>query len=143
MPSPKLTVSQIRQHSRQLVRELDIVKGAYMGSGYTFSQCHVLFELSSHNSLNLMELADILLIDKSNTSRTVKKLVELELVSAKKVTSDNRQKMFSLTSKGEKALLAITELANQQVEKAIENLNEDQQQMVIQGICATASRKRT
>ncbi|MDE0936130.1 MAG: GNAT family N-acetyltransferase [Mariniblastus sp.] len=134
MPSPKLTVSQIRQHSRQLVRELDIVKGAYMGSGYTFSQCHVLFELSSHNSLNLMELADILLIDKSNTSRTVKKLVELELVSAKKVTSDNRQKMFSLTSKGEKALLAITELADQQVQKAIENLNEDQQQMVIQGM---------
>ena len=80
MPSPKLTVSQIRQHSRQLVRELDIVNGAYMGSGYTFSQCHVLFELSSHNSLNLMELADILLIDKSNTSRTVKKLVELELI---------------------------------------------------------------
>ena len=65
MPSPKKTVSQIRQHSRQLVRELDIVKGVYMGSGYTFSQCHVLFELSLHKSLSLMELAEILLIDKS------------------------------------------------------------------------------
>ena len=86
---------------------------AYMGSGYTFSQCHVLLELSSHNSLNLMELADILLMDKSNTSRTVKKLVELELVSAKKVTSGNRQKLFSLTAKGEQALLAITQLADQ------------------------------
>ena len=134
MPSPKSTVSQIRQHSRQLVRELDIVKGAYLGSGYTFSQCHVLFELSSHNSLNLMELADILLIDKSNTSRTVKKLVELGLVKAKKVRTDNRQKLFSLTPKGEKALLATTQLADQQVQKAIANLNEEQQQLVIQGM---------
>ena len=144
MPSLKSTVSQIRQHSRQLVRELDIVKGAYMGSGYTFSQCHVLFELSSHNSLTLMELADILLIDKSNTSRTVKRLVGLELVSAKKVTSDNRQKLFSLTAKGEQALLAITQLADQQVQKAIENLNEDQQHLVIQGmqLYAGALRKK-
>ena len=134
MPSPESTVSQIRQHSRQLVRELDIVKGAYMGSGYTFSQCHVLFELSLHKSLNLMELADILLIDKSNTSRTVKKLVELGLVTARKTTSDNRQKLFSLTSKGEQALGAVTQLADQQVQKALENLNEEQQQTVIQGM---------
>lgn len=134
MPSPNLTISQIRQHSRQLVRELDLVKGAYMGSGYTFSQCHVLFELSAHKSLNLMELADILLIDKSNTSRTVKKLVGLGLVSAKKITSDNRQKLFSLTSKGEQALQAITQLADEQVQSAIENLSDDQQQMVIQGM---------
>ncbi|MFT5302151.1 MAG: putative acetyltransferase [Mariniblastus sp.] len=132
--TPTLTVGKIRQHSRQLVRELDIVKGAYMGSGYTFSQCHVLFELSLHNSLNLMELAGILLVDKSNTSRTVKKLADLGLVSATKVSSDNRQKLFGLTTKGEQALLAITGLADQSVQKAIENLNEDQQQIVIRGM---------
>ncbi len=134
MPSPKKTVSQIRQHSRQLVRELDIVKGVYMGSGYTFSQCHVLFELSLHKSLSLMELAEILLIDKSNTSRTVKKLVELGLVKTKKDHSDNRQKFFSLTSKGQKALLATTELANQQVQQAIANLSQEQQEVVIEGM---------
>ena len=134
MPGSKSTVSQIRQHSRQLVRELDLVKGAYMGSGYTFSQCHVMFELSTLSSLNLVELADILLIDKSNTSRTVKKLVELELVSAKKVTSDNRQKLFSLTAKGQQVLLTITQLADQQVRKAVENLDDKQQEMVIQGM---------
>lgn len=134
MPSPKSTIRQIRQHSRQLVRELDIVKGAYMGSGYTFSQCHVLFELSANDSLNLMQLADNLLIDKSNTSRTVKKLVELELVSARKATSDNRQKLFSLTPRGERALLSVTQLADQQVQNALENLTEDQQHMVIEGM---------
>ena len=95
------TVGQIRQHTRQLVRELDVVKGVYLDTGYTFTQCHVLFELSAHKALNLMSLADPLLIDKSNTSRTVKKLVDLGLIKSEKVESDNRQKLFSLTAKGQ------------------------------------------
>lgn len=134
MKRPQSTVSQIRQHSRQLVRELDVVKGVCLGTGYTFSQCHVLFELSAHGKLKLMDLAEILLLDKSNTSRTVKKLVELGLVKVEKVTTDNRQKLFSLTSKGEKALRATTSLADQQVEKALENLGPDQHEQVIQGM---------
>jgi putative acetyltransferase len=134
MSSPQTRVSQIRQHSRQLVRELDIVKGVYQDTGYTFSQCHVLFELSLHKSLNLMELAEELLIDKSNTSRTVKNLVQLGLVKAEKVTADNRQKLFSLTAKGEKAFRATNGLADEQVEKALENLSEQQQELVTQGM---------
>jgi putative acetyltransferase len=134
MSSPPTRVSQIRQHSRQLVRELDIVKGVYQNTGYTFSQCHVLFELSLHKSLNLMKLAEELLIDKSNTSRTVKNLVQLGLVKAEKVTADNRQKLFSLTAKGEKAFRATNGLADEQVEKALENLSEQQQELVTQGM---------
>ncbi len=134
MNQPDSTVSRIRQHSRQLVRELDIVKGVYLGTGYTFSQCHVLFELAQHKSLNLLELAEILLIDKSNTSRTVKKLVGMGLVLAEKVTSDNRQKLFSLTAKGQKVLQATVGLADQQVKQALENLSEQQQETVIQGL---------
>ena len=128
------SVSQIRQHSRQLVRELDIVKGVYLGTGYTFSQCHVLFELAQHKSLNLLELAEILLIDKSNTSRTVKKLLGMGLVKSEKVNSDNRQKLFSLTAKGQKALQTTVGLADQQVAKALDNLSEQQQDTVIQGL---------
>jgi putative acetyltransferase len=81
-----------------------------------------------------MELAENLLIDKSNTSRTVKKLVELGLVKTERVTSDNRQKLFGLTSKGEKALRSTIRLANKQVESALETLSEEEQAVVIQGV---------
>jgi len=127
-------VSQIRQYSRQLVRELDLVKGVYLDSGYTLTQCHVLFELSLHKSLNLMELSENLLIDKSNTSRTVKQLVELELVKAEKVLADNRQKLFRLTPAGEKSLRSTIRLANQQVAKALDTLSDAQQDLAIEGI---------
>jgi putative acetyltransferase len=129
-----LKVQEIRQHSRQLVRELDVVKGVYLDTAYTFSQCHVLFELSTNNSLSLMQLSEILLIDKSNTSRTVKKLVELGLVKSEKLPHDNRQKFFSLTTKGEKALTETIGLADQQVGDALGNLTESEQQTVVDGL---------
>jgi putative acetyltransferase len=136
------TVGKIRQHTRQLVRELDVVKGVYLNTGYTFTQCHVLFELSAHKRLNLVSLAENLLIDKSNTSRTVKKLVELGLVKSEKVTSDNRQKLFSLTAKGQKVLRSTIGLANKQVENALDNLSEEQQMQAIQGMALYANALR-
>ncbi len=134
MSDKQTTIHEIRKHSRQLVRELDVVKGVYLGTGYTFSQCHVLFELSIHKSLGLMELAGNLLLDKSNTSRTVKKLIELGLVKANKTAADSRQKIFSLTPRGERALCTTTELANEQVERALQNLNDEQQEHVVRGL---------
>ena len=104
-----------------------------MGTGYTFTQCHVLFELAN-KSIGLMELAEILLIDKSNTSRTVKQLVDLGLVKSEKKAADNRNKYFSLTAEGKKALQATVSLADVQVESALSNLTGEQQKTVIEGL---------
>jgi len=134
MKHQKQTIQQIREHSRHLVRELDVVKGVYLGTGYTFTQCHVLFEISRSDSLGLMELADALLIDKSNASRTVKKLISLGLIKSKQDKNDQRQKFFSLTAKGKVALNETVNLANDQVETALENLNVEEHQIVIQGM---------
>ena len=127
-------IRQIRHHARQLVRELDIVKGIYLDTGCTFSQCHVLFELSSRSSMNLMELADALLMDKSNTSRTVKKLTEMGLVQMEKVDADQRQKQFSLTREGDKVLRSATRLADERVARALQLLDQEQQSTVIEGL---------
>ena len=142
MNSRASTIAEIRKHTRQLVRELDVVKGVYLDTGYTFTQCHVLFELAAHQELNLMALAENLLIDKSNTSRTVKKLLELGLVKSKRVSSDNRQKLFRLTAKGQAALCATIDLANAQVEHALDNLSEQQQELAIQGMALYANALR-
>ena len=134
MSNSERTVKKIRQHSRQMIRELDVIRGAYLDTGFTLSQCHVLFELSQHGPLNLMQIAENLLIDKSNTSRTVKKLVELGVVQSERVRSDSRQKLFSLTKKGQKVLNNTTSLANDQVHRALEHLDEQQRLTVTEGL---------
>ena len=130
----KTTIEEIRKGSRELVRELDVVNGVYLGTGYTLTQCHVLYELASYRKLGLMELADNLLTDKSNTSRTVKKLIELGLVKSEKAVKDNRQKFFSLTAAGKKALAETIHLADEQVENALVFLSPQEQDRVIEGL---------
>lgn len=140
--SRKQAVEEIRRGSRLLVRELDVVNGVYLGTGYTLTQCHVLFELASHGRLGLMELAQNLLTDKSNTSRTVKKLIELGLVESEKSLNDNRQKFFSLTFAGEEALKRTIHLADEQVESALEFLSPDEQAQVVNGLALYAKALR-
>jgi putative acetyltransferase len=132
-------VVQIRQHARQLVRELEVINGVYLGTGYTLSQCNVLLELSVHKSLGLTKLAEILLLDKSNTSRTLKKLVETGMVKVERTATDSRQKLFSLTAKGARILESMIKQADRQVEQSLQNLSQAQQQQVVGGLQLYAS----
>lgn len=130
----KRSIEEIRKGSRHLVRELDVVNGVYLGTGYTLTQCHVLFELAACGKLGLLELAERLLMDKSNTSRTVKKLVEIGLVKSEKAVTDSRQKFFSLTAAGKQALAKTVHIADEQVESALEFLSPAEQEIVVDGL---------
>ncbi|QEG21702.1 bifunctional helix-turn-helix transcriptional regulator/GNAT family N-acetyltransferase [Mariniblastus fucicola] len=139
----KKTINEIRKHSRQFARELDVIKGVYLGTGYTLTQCHVMFELSSRGSMGLMQLAEVLLLDKSNTSRTVKQLVQKGVLKSRTSPTDSRQKSFSLTAKGKKALAQVIDLADVQVESAIDLLSSEEQATVIEGLKLYSNALRT
>ncbi|MEM9821109.1 MAG: MarR family winged helix-turn-helix transcriptional regulator [Bacteroidota bacterium] len=127
-------IQTIRQSSRNLFRELDVLKGIYQNSGFSYSQCHLLFELDQHKLLNLMELSQLLLIDKSTASRVIKKLLEQDYVKVDTTTADKRQKLYSLTAKGKKAVDNNNCLADDQVAAALSLLSPEEQQIVDQGL---------
>ena len=127
-------IQSIRKSSRMLVRELDVLKGVFQDSGFTYSQCHALFELEQHQLLNLMELSQLLLLDKSTTSRIVKGLLEKGLVRISSNNADKRQKMYSLTKKGKQAIHKNNCLASEQVEGAWDVLTAEQRTTVLDGL---------
>ena len=128
------TIQEIRHHTRKLMRELDVVKGIFLDTGFTYTQCHLMFELSQHTSLNLLQLADNLLLDKSNTSRTVKRLVELGMVHSAHSQEDRRQRDLSLTAKGRRLITRVNILADTQVSEALNLLNPNQRRKVVEGL---------
>lgn len=134
MSGTKKTIRDIRQYSRLLLRELDVVKGNFLDTGHTYSQCHLMFELSQHESMNLIQLADTLLLDKSNTSRMVKRLVDLGLVQSNTSPTDQRQRDLSLTARGDKLIEKINVFAEAQVSDAIQTLSPEEQDQVVQGL---------
>jgi putative acetyltransferase len=127
-------IQNIRQHTRQLVRELDVLDSDFLDTGLNLSQCHALFEVEQQKSLNLMELCGMLCIDKSTASRSVKELIKKGLVKVSDHEADKRQKLFSVTPVGSAILQRNNVLANQQVEAALELLDESEQAAVERGL---------
>ena len=127
-------VQEIRQYARKLVRELDVIKGSFQDTGFSFSQGHTLVETGQHKILNQAELSNILLTDKANVSRTVSGLLEEGYMKTEKVQHDHRQKLLTLTEKGQKALEKIDRAANTRFEAALEQLSAQEQQIVLQGM---------
>ncbi len=138
----KTTIGDIRHHLRTLMRELDVVKGIFLGTGVTYAQCHLMFGLSQHSSINPLPLAKKLLLDKSNLSRMVKRLVELGMIRSKQSKIDQRQKELSLTAKGKSLIDRINKVSNSQVSDALEQLSVEQQETVVQGLSLYADALR-
>ena len=130
----EITTQKVRAYSRSMVRELDVIKGVYQDTGFTYSQCHILYELEQHKLLNLMELARIIQIDKSTVSRVVKTLIDRGLVRGIKNESDQRQKLFSLTDAGKEATLENNCLANTQVQSALNLLEPEEVNIIEKGL---------
>lgn len=127
-------IQEIRHYARKLVRELDVLKGSFHDTGFSYARGHTLVEIDQHKVLNQAELSNILLTDKANVSRTVAGLLKEGYLNAEKVKHDNRQKLLTLTEKGKKAIEKIDHSANFRFASALEQLSDDEQKIVLQGM---------
>ncbi len=128
------TIATVREHSRQLVRELDILKNVYRDTGYSFPQCHALLEVEAQPEINLGQLVERLLLDKSTTSRIMKSLVEKGLVKVSTPEHDQRIKQYSLTAAGTIEVNKNNGMANRQVSEALQSLGKAERQSVVDGL---------
>jgi putative acetyltransferase len=127
-------VAPLRDASRRLVRELGFLDHRVKKAGVTHSQCHALIEIERRGVMAAGELAAVLNLDKSTTSRTVASLVRAGLVAPRAEGGDRRRRPLALTGKGRRKLAALHQLANRQVEQALELLGEADRQAVVRGM---------
>lgn len=125
-------VESIRRASRELIRELGFLhRGDILG--LTHSECHALIELGQWGHLGMSELAELLRLDKSTTSRLLTSLASKRLVAQRR-GKDARQRLVRLTEKGRQRLEAVHDLANAQVSGALEELSEEDRAAVERGL---------
>lgn len=67
------------------------------------SEIHTLQAIGNNENINLTELAIILDISKSGTSKFVKKLLDKDLITKSKNSGNKKEVVFNLTEKGKKA----------------------------------------
>lgn len=132
-PDPK--VRELRAASRRLVRALGMVRGSGpVDEVGTPAQCHALVELSLHGRLTTGELAEILEIDKSTASRTLRPLLDAGLVERHEDPRDQRTRPMGLSAAGRERVERVHAAADAQVRGALDLLSADERDTVLRGV---------
>jgi DNA-binding MarR family transcriptional regulator len=91
----------LRELIRILVRNLGILeKSDASCCGVTITQCHAIVEIGRREKISLVDLADLLGVDKSTMSRTVNNLVEADLAARELDAANRRYVIIQLTDNG-------------------------------------------
>ncbi len=126
-------IDTLRQASRKLVRELGIVQLDKSLAGPTAQHCHALVEIGQKPAITISELASLLLLSVSATSRLVQGMVKGGFVEMHDGI-DRREKSLFLTSTGTIELKNIDTYSNIKVQGAFEYLTADEQDDIINAI---------
>ncbi|MGC5703060.1 bifunctional helix-turn-helix transcriptional regulator/GNAT family N-acetyltransferase [Pseudomonas sp. NFXW11] len=127
-------VQQLRQASRQLVRELGFMHSTLAATDYSPSAVHTLLEMGLGNATTAGDLVQLLGLEKSSVSRLVGKLVLAGEIAEVPNAEDGRSKRLQLTAQGRQTLKDIDRFANAQVAAALAHLSAHQQGNAATGI---------
>lgn len=138
MQAEKL-IQNIRSSAREMMREFGLLNNRFASIGST-SQCHALVELDSHGAMNLGQLSIALNLEKSTTSRLVAQLSDKGACLIQSDENDRRNKLISLTKKGLELVNTIHVEAKLQVKNALDMMNEEEKNIVLQGLSIYAKK---
>lgn len=128
-----MTSAQLRELSRQLVRQLGMLDKGCGDIALPPIQAHTLIELEQQ-PLTVNQLADKLNIDKSNASRAVNNLAKNSLIQTSPHPNDKRSVVASVTEQGINTLTQLHSQQNQFYDSVLERLTEAETQQVSGGI---------
>lgn len=125
------TIQDLREFSRKLVRELGFMRASLAGSDLAPSAVHAIIEIGLHPGIQARNLAAILRLDKSNTSRQVAKLESAGLLVRETAADDARSSRLTLTEAGHALRARIDQFATDQVSHALRRMAPADQESLI------------
>ena len=125
----------LREMIRLLVRNLGILeKGDACCCGVTITQCHAIVEIGRRGKVSLMDLADMLGVDKSTMSRTVNNLVEDSLAVRDLDAENRRYVIIQLTQAGQNVFNNIEDSMNDYFKSILESIPAEKRDQVFESL---------
>ena len=121
----------LRQLNYELIKELGLFRRR---ADLSFSQRHILYHICNNENLSIQELANLLHVEHSTMSRNVKKLVQDGFTELYQDEKDKRRKVVALTEEGKKRLAEATKSIDKTISQALDVLNEQEIESVIEGV---------
>ena len=125
----------LRELLRILVRNLGILeKSDASCCGVTIAQCHAIVEIGRIKKISLIELADLLGLDKSTMSRTINNLVEAGLVK-RDIDAENRRYIsIQLSDQGTEVFVSIENSMYRYYSDIFKSIPEDKRNQVLDSL---------
>lgn len=126
-------INQLRQVSRQLIRELGMLQWDQSESKETPAYWHTLIEISQEPGITQINLGKRLLLSTATMSRLIQRLTKQDLVDIK-VGLDKREKQLWITSAGTEALKKIDKFSADKIKGAFEFMETGEITQLIENI---------
>lgn len=134
----------LRELIRILVRNLGVLeKSDASCCGVSLTQCHAIVEIGRKERLSLVELAELLGLDKSTMSRTVNSLVEDDLVLRDLDTENRRYVVIQLTENGRNVFQTIEQSMEGYYTAIFSAIPEEKQTQVLESLQLLAEAVRS
>jgi DNA-binding MarR family transcriptional regulator len=125
----------LRELIRVLIRNLGILeKGDASCCGVTITQCHAITEIGRKEKISLVDLSDMLGVDKSTMSRTIDNLVEAELAVRDLDQENRRYVTIKLTDEGQSVFRNIEESMAAYFTSILEEIPKDKRDQVFESL---------
>jgi DNA-binding MarR family transcriptional regulator len=125
----------LRELVRILVRSLGMLeKSDASCCGVTITQCHAIVEIGRKGKISLIDLADLLDVDKSTMSRTVNNLVETGLALRDMDTDNRRYIVIQLTEDGQNVFQSIEKSMETYYKDIFSFISEDKRGQVLESL---------
>src|SRR3569833_2101874 len=99
---PEARVDAVRRFNRFYTRQIGLLQGEYLSSGFSLTAVRVLYELAHRVSPSAAEIRDELGLDAGYLSRILRRFDQQGVVTRFPSDSDRRRSELSLTKKGRK-----------------------------------------
>ncbi len=139
--SEKQRIDVIRASTREIIQYLGYLDNLFAHIG-SVSQCHALQKLEE-GILTPLELSIELGLDRSTVSRLAKGLVDKGYCTYLINDDDRRSRYLELTKLGRQKLAEIHSTAIRQVQSALQTLNDEEKNLVSQGLSTYAKALKT
>ncbi len=133
------TILELRKFSRQLVRELGFMRNTLADSDLAPSAVHAVIEIGLNPGIQAFDLANLLRLDKSNTSRQLAKLESQGFLKREEDLRDKRSSRLFLTQSGDLLRNQIDQFATDQVSDALRQLIPADQTSLIRSLSLYAA----
>jgi DNA-binding MarR family transcriptional regulator len=125
----------LRELIRVLIRNLGVLeKGDASCCGVTITQCHAIAEIGRKEKISLIDLADLLCVDKSTMSRTIDNLVEAELALRDLDQENRRYVTIQLTEDGQNVFRNIEDSMAAYFSSILEEIPEEKREQVFESL---------